>query len=177
MGGGRLTEVEAYLPAGDPASHSFRGPTLRNAPMFGAPGSIYVYLSYGVHLCLNLVCDRESVGSAVLIRSFEPLGDVSVLRANRLGGRPDAGMSDTHERLKTLACGPGRLGRALGVHLGLNGMQLGPTSGMYVFEDGVFSDVECTVRIGISKGSDMPLRYVAAASRYVTRSGHRRSRR
>ncbi len=91
VGGGRLTEVEAYLPDDDPACHAACGPTRRNAAMFGPPGTVYVYLSYGVHVLLNLVCDREQVGSAVLIRSFEPLGETRHLRLNRRGtGRPRA---------------------------------------------------------------------------------------
>ncbi len=119
LGGGRLTEVEAYLPVDDPACHAYRGPTLRNRSMFGPPGSVYVYLSYGIHVLLNLVCDRESVGSAVLVRSFEPLGETSGLLANRLGpGSPrDAKSRDLPPAW--LSCGPGRVGQALALTLGL----------------------------------------------------------
>jgi DNA-3-methyladenine glycosylase len=89
FGGGRLTEVEAYLPVDDPASHSASGRTHRNAAMFGPPGHLYVYLSYGVHSLLNFVCDSEGRGSAVLIRSYDPLGEagseVAVLGARGPG--------------------------------------------------------------------------------------------
>jgi DNA-3-methyladenine glycosylase len=153
VGGGRLTEVEAYLPEGDPACHAARGLTLRNAAMFGPPGSIYVYLSYGVHWLLNIVCDREQVGSAVLIRAFQPVYDT-------------LGLS---------AVGPGRVARALAVDAGLNGRHLGDVSGLDVNDDGVRPEVTRTVRIGISQGKALPLRFYAAGSRFV--SGAKRQRR
>lgn len=183
VGGGRLTEVEAYLPIDDPASHAFKGMTKRNSVMFGPPGHIYVYLSYGIHVLLNLVCDREAVASAVLVRSFEPLDDVSVLWANRVlrvAGEadqaeqvppqpgPGRGPSEQDERLKWLACGPGRLGQALGLTLGLNGLALGSESGLHVFDDGVRPRVEQGTRIGIAHGKEMKLRFVAADSDYVS---------
>lgn len=177
VGGGRLTEVEAYLPAGDPASHAFRGRTNRNASMFGPPGCVYVYLSYGVHVCLNVVCDAESVGSAVLIRSFEPLGDISRLCCNRLHGQGSADLSDTHVTLKWLGCGPGRVGQALGLHLGLNGQPFGAASGLHLLDDGVKTRVDKALRVGITKGGEMPLRYIAADSAYVTRRGQGRTQR
>ena len=165
MGGGRLTEVEAYLPIGDPASHSFRGETRRNRSMFGPPGRMYVYVSYGIHMLLNVVCDAESVGSAVLIRSFEPLGDVSMLCANR-------GMSELRSgatgKLELLSCGPGRVGQALGLHLRLDGLVFGSDSGLHLFDDGARPAVGRAVRIGIAKGGDMPLRYFASDSFFVT---------
>ena len=174
VGGGRLTEVEAYLPAGDPASHSCRGETKRNRSMFGPPGSIYVYLSHGLHVCLNVVCDSESVGSAVLIRSLEPLGDTSTLCCNRVHGGDSKYPSDTRAKLKWLACGPGRVGQALGLHLGLDGLPFGTASGIQFFDDGAKSRVEKSARTGISKGGDMPLRYFAAGSPYVTQRGQGR---
>jgi DNA-3-methyladenine glycosylase len=168
-GGGRLTEVEAYLPADDPASHSFRGKTDRNASMFGSPGSIYVFLSYGIHVCLNVVCDAESVGSAVLIRSFEPLGDVATLRSNRLRGRDSANLSEANAKLKWLASGPGRVGQALGLHLGLDGLPFGNASGLHLFDDGAEPRVERSARVGVTRGGNMPLRFFAADSPYVTK--------
>ena len=138
-GGGRLTEVEAYLPVEDPASHSAPGPTKRNAAMFGPPGTIYVFLSYGVHYLLNVVCDRPEIGSAVLIRAFDPF------------------------------CGPGRVGKALGIHPGLNGLPLGEASGLFILDDGTRPGVRVTTRIGISRGDTLPLRYYSPDSRCVTR--------
>lgn len=137
-GGGRLTEVEAYLAVDDPASHAARGPTKRNAAMFGSPGTIYVFLSYGVHYLLNVVCDRRDIGSAVLIRAFEPF------------------------------CGPGRVGKALAIQPALNGLQLGEASGLFIVDDGTRPDVGVTTRIGISRGDMLPLRYYSLDSRCVT---------
>ena len=138
-GGGRLTEVEAYLPVEDPASHSAPGPTKRNAAMFGPPGTIYVFLSYGVHHLLNVVCDRREIGSAVLIRAFEPF------------------------------CGPGRVGKALGIHAALNGLPLGEASGLFILDDGTRPGVGVTSRIGVSRGDTLPLRYYSLDSKCVTR--------
>ncbi len=138
-GGGRLTEVEAYLPAEDPASHSVCGPTKRNAAMFGPPGTIYVFLSYGVHYLLNIVCDRQAIGSAVLVRAFESV------------------------------CGPGRVGKALGVNPAMNGLALGEASGLFVVDDGTRPIVGITARIGISRGDSLPLRYYSLGSRWVTK--------
>jgi DNA-3-methyladenine glycosylase len=146
VGGGRLTEVEAYLPENDPACHAARGRTPRNAAMFGQPGCLYVFLSYGMHVLLNLVCDLESRGSAVLIRSLEPLDD-AFQRPSR---------------------GPGRVGKALGIHLGLNALPLGEVSGLHVIDDGVVPEVIRTTRVGISQGGHLPLRFYMADSAYVT---------
>lgn len=164
VGGGRLTEVEAYLPEGDPACHAARGLTPRNAAMFAAPGHLYVYLSYGLHALLNLVCDREAVGSAVLIRSFEPVGDISALAKNRsMDG------SEKNAAPMQISCGPGRVGQALGIHLGLSGLPLGNESGLFVIDDGVVPKVERSARIGVSQGQGLLLRFYMGGSRYVTR--------
>jgi len=179
VGGGRLTEVEAYLLESDPACHAARGRTRRNTSMFASPGTIYVYLSYGIHVLLNLVCEDEGVGSAVLIRSFEPMGDDSGLARNRarrgssLGGLArEVAPPPALTRRRTggdvwLSCGPGRVGQALGLDLGFDGLPLGETSRLYVIEDGWRGAVGRSTRIGISKGSDLPLRYYMVGSACV----------
>lgn len=164
VGGGRLVEVEAYLPHDDPACHAHRGMTARNRPMFGPPGTIYVYLSYGVHILLNLVCEVEGVASAVLVRAFEPLGDTSVLLRNR-------GLASGDERI--LAAGPGRVGRALGLDLGWNSLELGPGSGLAVLDVGESFPVEVTGRIGVGSGDHLPLRYILPGSTFLSRPPRR----
>lgn len=149
-GGGRLSEVEAYLPVGDPASHSAPGLTKRNAAMFGAPGHLYVFLSYGIHCLLNFVCDEREVGSAVLVRSYEP-GSSNGVSGESAGAQ-----------------GPGVVGRTLGVSLALDGLPLGRPSGFFVIDDGVRARVGTTTRVGISKGQELPLRSYMIGSPYVT---------
>jgi DNA-3-methyladenine glycosylase len=112
--GVRLVEVEAYRGADDPASHSFRGRTTRNAVMFGPPGHLYVYLIYGLHHCLNVVAGPGLKPEAVLVRALELDEGVELARQRRGGHVPD----------RRLASGPGNVGRALGVDRGLNGADL-----------------------------------------------------
>jgi DNA-3-methyladenine glycosylase len=168
LGGGRLTEVEAYLPADDPACHAFRGRTQRNRSMFGPPGSIYVYLSYGIHLLLNLVCDKDSVGSAVLVRSFEPLGDTRMLLAGRLRAGSPTAVHPQDMPPTWLSCGPGRVGQALALTLDLDGLPLGAKSDLHILDDGCTPRICTSTRIGISKGDRLPLRFFAADSPFVT---------
>jgi DNA-3-methyladenine glycosylase len=173
VGGGRLTELEAYLPCHDPACHAACGLTRRNAAMFGPPGTVYLYLSYGVHVLLNLVCDWQHVGSAVLIRSFNPLGDTRHLTLNRArNGKAATPAGASVDQLRVgprLSCGPGRVGQALDLHLGLDGLPLGEASGLYVIDDGAAPTVERTERIGISKGDRLLLRFVMSESAYLSR--------
>ncbi len=166
VGGGRLVEVEAYLPVVDPASHGHRGRTPRNAGLFGPPGTLYVYVSYGIHRCVNLVCYRDGVGTGILVRALEPLGDTSVLRRNR---------GDGAARLPPalLMSGPGRVGQALGAGLEWNGLPLGPASGVVLLDDGVRPPVERTARIGISRATELPLRFIVPGSRFLSRPPRR----
>jgi DNA-3-methyladenine glycosylase len=149
IGGGRVTEVEAYLPEADPASHAALGPTKRNAAMFGSPGTIYVFLSYGVHHLLNVVTDGHGTGSAVLIRAFEALDGQASAAAR---------------------CGPGRVGKALQIGPGLNCLPLGEASGIFLLDDGSSPRVGVTTRIGISRGTVLPLRYYSFDSTCVSRT-------
>ena len=147
---GRIVEVEAYLGERDPASHAYRGRTLRNAVMFGPPGHAYVYFTYGMHHCLNLVTGEEGAASAVLIRALEPLEGLEAMARRRGAGIP-------RERL---ARGPGCVARALGLDRSHDGLDL--TAGPLWLEDSPprrAGRVASGPRIGISVAADRPWRY------------------
>lgn len=153
--GGLVVETEAY-DRHDPASHSAAGPTARNAAMFGPPGHAYVYRSYGLHWCLNLVCG-ESPGAAVLIRAIEPLRDLPAMRARR---------GPVADRL--LCSGPGRLCQALGVDRALDGARLDAPPFLLLPPAGPAA-VLAGPRIGITRGAATPWRFCHAGSRFLSR--------
>jgi DNA-3-methyladenine glycosylase len=154
--GGIIVEVEAYHHT-DPAAHSFRGETARNAVMFGPPGFAYVYRSYGVHWCLNFVCEQEGSASAVLIRALQPTAGLAAMRRRR-------GVQDA----RLLCSGPGRLCEALGITHAHNGLALDkPPFAIRASREE--PEVVVGPRIGISKAVDLPWRYGLAGSRFVSR--------
>jgi DNA-3-methyladenine glycosylase len=155
--GGRIVEVEAYDHE-DPASHGYKGRTQRNASMFGPPGHAYVYRSYGIHWCLNLVCDDEGVASAALIRALEPTHGLDAMRARR-------GLDDP----RLLCSGPGRLCQALGITSELDGRPLArPPFELREREEP--ADTVAVPRIGITRAADLPWRYAEASSRFLSRA-------
>jgi DNA-3-methyladenine glycosylase len=154
--GGVIVETEAYDPE-DPASHSFAGPTPRNAVMFGPPGRAYVYLSHGIHWCLNFVCREAGHGAGVLIRALEPTQGIPLMIKRR--GQQD---------LRILCAGPGRLGQALAITRDLNGARLDvPPFRLSAARSR--PGIVCGPRIGISKAIERPWRFGLAGSRYVSR--------
>jgi DNA-3-methyladenine glycosylase len=154
--GGLIVEVEAYHHT-DPAAHSYAGRTARNAVMFGPPGYAYVYRSYGIHWCVNFVCEADGSASAVLIRALAPTAGVATMRRRR-------GLSD--ERL--LCSGPGRLCEALGITLAHNALPL-DRAPFEVRERTQMSEVAVGRRIGITKAADKPWRYGLAGSSFLSK--------
>ena len=155
--GGRIVEVEAY-DREDPASHGFRGKTPRNRSMFGPPGHAYVYRSYGVHWCLNLVCEEEGAAAAVLVRALEPIRGLDAMRERR-------GLED--ERL--LCSGPGRLCQALAVTGEHDGLRLDRWP-FALREAPAPAHVVRGSRVGISRAGELPWRYGLAGSRFLSRA-------
>jgi DNA-3-methyladenine glycosylase len=154
--GGRIVEVEAYHHT-DPAAHSYRGPTTRNAVMFGPPGVAYVYRSYGIHWCLNFVCEEEGSASAVLIRALEPVAGIAAMQRRR-------GMADE----RALCSGPGKLCEALGVTGRHNGLPL-DRAPFELRARQATPKIEVGPRIGITKAIEHPWRYGLKGSRFLSR--------
>ena len=154
--GGVIVELEAYHHT-DPAAHSYNGRTPRNAVMFGPPGFAYVYRSYGIHWCLNFVCEGEGSASAVLLRALQPVKGLAAMRRRR-------GLAE--ERL--LCSGPGRMCEALGVTHAHNGRRLDrPPFALFARPEAV--EVVTGPRIGISKAVDLPWRYGLAGSPFLSK--------
>ncbi len=159
---GRIVETEAYAPH-DPASHSFRGPTRRTATMFGPAGHVYVYVSHGIHHCMNLTTGE---GSAVLLRALEPVEGLEEMERRR-------GVSDP----RLLCAGPGRLCQALGITLADDGEDVTRRGGIWVAAGAPAERVVSGVRVGISVAVDEPWRFVEEGSRFVSRPVSRPPRR
>ena len=162
--GGTIVEVEAY-DGTDPASHGFRGRTPRNAAMFGPAGHAYVYRSYGIHWCLNLVCEEEGSAAAVLVRALEPTHGLEPMRARR-------GLGEK----RLLCAGPGRLCQALGVSGDHDGLALDRPPFELLAPAGPV-EVAIGPRIGITRAAELPWRYGVAGSRYLSRALPTRGRR
>lgn len=156
---GRIVETEAYLGYEDPASHGYLGRRhSRNEALYGPPATWYVYLSYGMHWCANLVCQEKGRGGAVLLRALEPLQGLETMRSRRRG------VDDRH-----LCSGPGKLCQALDITRELDGLRM-PSSPVVVRPGPAASPIEiaATPRIGITKAPDWPLRFVELGSAFVS---------
>jgi len=161
---GRIVETEAYLGENDPAAHSFAGMTNRNSVLFGPPGRAYVYFIYGMHYCLNVSCEPAGRAGGVLFRALEPLSGLAEMA--RLRGLPDGASPPL------LTSGPGRLCQALGItREAINGVDLtSPESPLQIGDDGYVPEgVTITPRIGISKASERPLRFLISGNRFVSK--------
>jgi DNA-3-methyladenine glycosylase len=155
-GGGRIVEIEAYHHT-DPAAHSYNGPTERNAVMFGPAGYAYVYRSYGIHWCLNFVCEEEGSASAVLIRALEPTQGLAAMRRRR-------GIGDE----RTLCSGPGKLCEAMGVTIKHSGMPL-DRAPFELRARAEKPDIVVGPRIGITKAAEYPWRYGMKGSKFLSK--------
>lgn len=162
---GRIVEVEAYLGMKDPASHSFRGETVRNAIMFGPPGFAYVYFIYGNHYCLNVSCQPPGISGAVLFRALQPIEGIEDMAKARHLEMPSA------KHLRLLTSGPGRMAEAFGVTRQRdNGKDFTSSKSDLVIAEDDFrvGRILVTKRIGITKAADRRLRYVIAGNEFVS---------
>jgi DNA-3-methyladenine glycosylase len=163
----RIVEVEAYLGENDPAAHTAAGRTLRNAVLFGPPGLAYVYFIYGNHYCLNVSCLPDGTPGGVLFRALEPVAGINKMARAR-------GITVTEERdLKQLTSGPGRLAEAFGITRERdNGKDLTSSeSDLFITQDRYHApEILATPRIGITKASTLPLRFVIAGSKFLSGS-------
>jgi len=160
----RIVEVEAYCGGEDPGSHAYRGPTPRNATMFGPPGHLYVYFTYGMHWCANAVCGDHGEGVAVLLRAAVPASGLEEMRARRPAARRD----------RDLCRGPARLCQAFGIDRAHDGADLVTADrGITIVDDGTPppDDPAVGVRIGLSAGADLPWRWWVAGDPHCSRPG------
>lgn len=160
---GAIVETEGYIAAIDPAAHAYRGKTQRNSTMFGPPGHAYVYFTYGMHYCMNVVTEREGEAAAVLIRAVEPREGIALMRARR-----GAAIAD-----RDLARGPGRLCAAFDLTTADDGTDL-LGADLWIAETPDLAaplPIAATPRIGISRAVDLPWRYVVVGNRYVSAKG------
>jgi DNA-3-methyladenine glycosylase len=157
LSSGRIVETEAYRGRSDPASHAYRGPTRRNEVMFGPPGYLYVYLSYGVHYCCNVVTESDGVAGAVLLRALEPLAGIELMEVRR-------GLSPP----RRLCNGPGKLCQALEIGGADYGADL-ETSTIWLEDDGYRPDsLQVSARVGISSAAELPLRFFLQGNPFVS---------
>lgn len=162
----RLVETEAYRGFEDPGSHGFRGPTPRTRTMFGPPGRLYVYFTYGMHWCVNLVCAQEGVCQAVLLRAGEPVDGIELMRVNRGGISND----------RLVASGPARLAQAMGISKPHDGASLLRGGSFYCAEDEVTpamraAEIAQTTRVGLAagRGDEIPWRFVVPGHPHASR--------
>ena len=156
----KIVETEAYHENGDPSCHAYKGKTKRNEVMFGAPGHLYVYFTYGMHYCMNVVVEEENTAAAVLIRAGEIIEGIDIIKTNR---------GERH-KLKDLTNGPAKLCEALNITTKENGITLLKsdiviTNGPVISDD----DVVQTTRIGISEGRDLPWRFYIKDNEFVSK--------
>jgi len=162
---GRIVETEAYTGTSDPGSHAYRGPTPRNQVMFGPAGYLYVYLSYGLHYCMNVVTDDPGMAGAVLVRALEPVGGLDVMEQNRKG-RPRA----------ELLNGPGKICQAYHISREQNGTDLESSDIWIAHDEFQVNGVRVGARVGLTDGAGLPYRFSLDGSPWISRGKPRNSR-
>jgi DNA-3-methyladenine glycosylase len=158
---GIIVETEAYL-QDDPACHAYRRKSIRNAPMFGEAGTIYVYQIYGMHFCVNISTNKKDIGEAVLIRALEPTLGIELMQERR---KTDV--------IKNLCSGPGKLVQALGIHKLMNDWHILDSDLKIIASNTQIADNEIitTTRIGITQGADLPYRFYLKGNKFVSKKG------
>jgi DNA-3-methyladenine glycosylase len=158
---GIIVETEGYL-QGDPACHAYRKKSVRNAPMFGEAGTVYVYQIYGMHFCVNISTNKKDVGEAVLIRALEPTIGIELMQERR-----------QTNILKNLCSGPGKLVQALGIHKQMNDWHILESDLKIIPPKVQITDNEIitTTRIGITQGADLPYRFYVKDNKFVSKKG------
>lgn len=167
---GKIVEVEAYLGREDPASHAYRGKTKRNEVMFNRGGYLYVYFTYGMHYCSNVVTGKNDEGNAVLIRAIEPVGQIKSMIRNRGGSKADGSKNFQDKKIVNLTNGPAKLCQALGISGRHNGVDLTKNE---IFITGGDSTGKVAIassgRIGITSGLDKKWRFYIRGNRFVSK--------
>lgn len=162
---GIIVETEAYL-QDDPACHAYRNKSVRNAPMFGKAGTIYVYQIYGMHFCVNISTNQEDIGEAVLIRALEPMEGLNLMEERRLKHS-----KLTQMKPKDLCSGPGKLVQAMGINKNMNDWHI-LDSGLKIVPPKIQiadNDIITTTRIGITQGADLPYRFYIKGNKFVSK--------
>lgn len=167
---GIIVETEAYI-TGDPACHAYRRKTTRNAAMFGAAGSVYVYLIYGMYHCINVVSAEEGMGEAVLIRALEPTRGVDLMQMRRsIKNKKTVEELKRNTPLKQLCNGPGKLVQAMGISLVAHNATFLTEGSLYINAPSVSNvEVVITTRIGITQGADLPYRFYIKNNEFVSK--------
>lgn len=162
---GIIVETEAYL-QGDPACHAYRKKSVRNAPMFGKAGTIYVYQIYGMHFCVNISTNQEDIGEAVLIRALEPTEGLELMERRRLKSS-----KLTQVKPKDLCSGPGKLVQSMGIHKGMNNWHI-LDSDLKITPPNIQildNEIITTTRIGITQGVELPYRFYLNGNKFVSK--------
>lgn len=162
---GKIVETEGYIASIDAACHAYTGQTPRNRSMFAGAGTVYVYVSYGMHMMLNIVTEPAGIAAAVLIRALEPVEGIETMRRHRF---PPLTLGKNTPSLTAIANGPGNLTKAFGIDRRSDGVSL-PSPDFFIADAEPVSGITVTTRVGITKGIELPWRYLITGNRFVSK--------